>query len=250
MKLLMHPGLPGDLNMAVDWWLLKQAREPVLRFYGWDQPSLTIGYRQQFQMTSELQQLLAEWPTSVRPTGGGYLLHAGELTYSLVIPNNHEMAEQDILSVYSTVRDALISGLPENHPQAEVDSTRGHDSSPTEDCLQSPGPHEPVWHGKKWTASAQVRRQGSVLQHGSVYLEAEQWPEDWTGHSPVFLDNFGSINRGELRKAMIKELTMTLNSTDIWIGQLSRSEWDDISGLRGDFQIKNSTDLPVFARTR
>src|SRR5438445_617792 len=81
---LIHD-LPGDgpWNMAVDEALLEDAARsgrPTLRFYGWAEPTLSLGYFQPYA------QRASHPPSSRcavvrRPTGGGAILHDAELTY-------------------------------------------------------------------------------------------------------------------------------------------------------------------------
>lgn len=246
MDLLIHEDLPGDLNMAVDWWLLKHVEQPVLRFYGWEQPTLTVGYRQQFQVPKILKQLIRRWPCAIRPTGGGYLLHAGELTYSLMIPAHHPLADRGILSFYRLVRDAVIRALPKQCPIQS--SSTGNTSTPTNDCLRSPGPHEPVWDGGKWMASAQVRVDEKILQHGSIYYDSRQWPENWQETTPVFLGDYTDCSPGRIRKRMKENLREKM-TCPVSHRRINSQEWKQIETMRSQFSVETSGEFPVFRRT-
>ena len=86
-RLIRDEPARGDWNMAVDETLLEvagQADRPVLRFYGWSSPTLSLGY---FQGLGERWQhaASASCPLVRRATGGGAILHDRELTYSFVV---------------------------------------------------------------------------------------------------------------------------------------------------------------------
>jgi len=78
----------GAWQMEQDAWLLQRLRHdphPCLRFYGWDQLTLSLGRHQVWP------DPLPGIPIVRRPTGGRAVLHqaaedAAELTYSLVFP--------------------------------------------------------------------------------------------------------------------------------------------------------------------
>ena len=76
--------------MAVDEMLLERAQEQAaacLRFYGWSEPTLSLGY---FQTYADRQEHPPSLPCAAvrRLTGGGAILHDAELTYSIVLPGS------------------------------------------------------------------------------------------------------------------------------------------------------------------
>src|SRR5438045_1687207 len=77
----------GPGNMAADEALLIAAQAGVasLRFYGWTQATLSLGY---FQPASvrDTNPLLSDLPLLRRCTGGEALVHHLELTYALALP--------------------------------------------------------------------------------------------------------------------------------------------------------------------
>ena len=87
-RLIVDPPAPGAWNMAVDEALFEQAAKfgtPTLRFYQWSEPTLSLGY---FQNYDDRRSHAASLGTAAvrRTTGGGAILHDQELTYSLVWP--------------------------------------------------------------------------------------------------------------------------------------------------------------------
>src|SRR5262249_20087454 len=77
----------GATNMAADEVLLEGAvaGTAALRFYGWSEPTLSLGY---FQPESErhTDAQLSPLPVVRRATGGSALVHDHELTYALALP--------------------------------------------------------------------------------------------------------------------------------------------------------------------
>lgn len=186
--------------MATDWWLLQTCEVPVLRVYGWEEPTLTLGYRQRNNPPDVLEVLSSEVPVVIRPTGGGYLLHADEITYSLAIPDGHPLAELDVHDFYGRVRDAFQRMLVELGLVGET--ARGEGSGHQASCLAEPGPHEPVEAGAKWMAAAQLRRRTGLLQHGSLFWSPEGWP-DPVEDRPHFLGQKSDVSRRWVRDRLI-----------------------------------------------
>jgi lipoate-protein ligase A len=91
VRLLPFETLSGPLNMAADEALLHSAVGGVasLRFYGWSEPTLSLGY---FQPAADrlADPLLAKLPWVRRATGGAALVHHHEVTYSLALPPGRE----------------------------------------------------------------------------------------------------------------------------------------------------------------
>ena len=86
-RILEHDPAGGAWNMAVDEALLSSVEEnPVFRIYGWNEWTLSLG-RFQDPEGDLLPAFLADpsFPVVRRMTGGGAILHGGELTYSLVL---------------------------------------------------------------------------------------------------------------------------------------------------------------------
>src|SRR5207249_2965292 len=87
IRLLPFATADGAHNMAADEVLLESAATGAasLRFYGWSEPTLSLGYFQP-EVTRQGNPLLAGLPYVRRPTGGMTLVHHHELTYALALP--------------------------------------------------------------------------------------------------------------------------------------------------------------------
>jgi lipoate-protein ligase A len=172
-RLLIDPPAPGPWNMAVDEVLLETAArwgDSTLRFYRWCEPTLSLGYFQQY--ADRFEHAASREATAVRRlTGGGAILHDHELTYSLSAPAGHPwVSERDRL--YTTIHATLIDALAALGTHAALcqptPAPAGH-SEPLL-CFQRRAPGDVLIGATKVAGSAQRRRRGAVLQHGSVLL--------------------------------------------------------------------------------
>lgn len=247
-SLLVDPPFNPALNMAVDWWLLKTADAPVIRFYRWDQPVVSLGYRQQTSRPTELHDLARNFHLVVRPTGGGYLYHHRDLSYSVVLPDNHELTELGILDSYEVIRDVFAKTL-QSLGLIEGSGT-GWGSGLRENCLDSAADHEPVSDGSKWMAASQLRHRGRLLQHGSLFWRDPSWPSEFKSRKPFHLhDPDRKTTLEDLRESLIRALTeellpdSTLNNGDTLI-----RDWNHILDLTPQFAVSDPDSLPVFDR--
>ena len=166
--------------MAVGEALLEGAAETgcsTLRFYTWLEPTLSLGY---FQGYSERAAHRASQQCALvrRQTGGGAILHDLELTYSLALPVATSSAK-DAAWLYEQVHTALIRALSFFGVAA-----RFCNSSSTvlgEEpflCFQRRARNDLLLDDFKVCGSAQRRRRGAILQHGSILLaRSEKAPE-------------------------------------------------------------------------
>lgn len=170
---------PGHRNMAVDEALLEESLKSgtiFLRLYRWSEATVSLGYFQR-PADQQLDPRLAHLPTVRRLSGGGAILHHHELTYSCCLPPTHPMARQPS-QLYEEIHAVFIRALSELGISI---TRRGHTSlGPQEPflCFLREAAPDLVVDGRKVLGSAQRRRRGAVLQHGSLLLRAsEHTPE-------------------------------------------------------------------------
>src|SRR5205823_3914697 len=91
--------LDGPANMAADECLLESAVAGTasLRFYGWSEATLSLGYFQPEQVRCR-DEGLAQLPFVRRPSGGETLVHHQELTYALALPPGASWQDRDTCS--------------------------------------------------------------------------------------------------------------------------------------------------------
>jgi len=170
----------GATNMAVDEAIMRSVAEdrspPTLRFYGWAPPCVSVGYSQSVRKEVDLDRCRERGYTWVRrPTGGRALLHIDELTYSVVAPQGEARVVGDIITSYRRLSLGLVEGLRTLHGgvvQADrMETDGGLEKSAA--CFDVPSHYEVTAYGRKLVGSAQVRRNGVVLQHGALPLEGD-----------------------------------------------------------------------------
>lgn len=161
------PGL-GCRNMAVDEVLLETAAAgiPTLRFYQWQEPTLSLGYFQSLE-DRELHPASRHCPVVRRSSGGGAIVHDHELTYSFSCP----VLGIDTQQFYREMHHALRFALAQFHIRAELwQADQGSIQGTPFLCFQRRSPGDMVVQNVKIAGSAQRRKRGALLQHGSVLL--------------------------------------------------------------------------------
>ncbi len=174
----------GPRNMAIDEALLHSASERgevCLRFYQWRPATLSLGY---FQRAAErrLHPASAACAMVRRASGGGAIVHDQELTYSLTVAGEHPWAA-DSQGLYRRVHQILIDVLQTQGIGVEfcgVDARTAPGAAPFL-CFQRRTSGDLVVGGEKVAGSAQRRRRGAVLQHGSILLAMSRWAPELPG---------------------------------------------------------------------
>jgi len=169
----------GAENMAVDEALMlaHAAGEtpPTLRFYRWDPPAVSLGYFQDPRTEVDRDTCRRAGVDIVRRrTGGRAVLHEHETTYSVVVSTG--LLPGSVLETYRHLAAGLVQGLRRLGYEAELapeKSTPGGAGNPDGACFEVPSSYEIVVGGKKVVGSAQVRRKGVILQHGSILQRLE-----------------------------------------------------------------------------
>jgi lipoate-protein ligase A len=175
-RLLLDPPAGGAWNMAVDEVLLDGVAAgtapPTLRFYQWRPACLSLGYFQPFDVVN-LDGCRALGVDIVRrPTGGRAILHDRELTYSVALPAA-VLGHGGVLPSYYRLSLALQEGLRNLGVPATLAPESAAGGSPDHGpvCFDRPSAHEILLDGRKLVGSAQMRRGGGLLQHGSILIE-------------------------------------------------------------------------------
>ncbi len=174
-RLLITPPTDGATNMAVDEAMLfaqaDGAGRPTLRLYRWDPPCLSLGYNEPCADVDEAACDRLGYTWVRRPTGGRAILHTDELTYSVVVPAEEPRVTGGIVESYRRLSTGLLTGLRALGAdvfQAQTEKVVNPDQGAA--CFDTPSNYEITVSGKKLVGSAQVRRRGMVLQHGTLPL--------------------------------------------------------------------------------
>jgi lipoate-protein ligase A len=161
--------------MAVDELLLERAirsahPDPIVRIYGWAVPTLSIGRHQRLSDEVVVRCRNRGVEVARRPTGGTAVLHLEDVTYSVVAPHR----SRGVLEAYRWVARGLIASLARLGLEAVV-SEHARSSRISAACFAATVGADLEVGGAKVCGSAQVRRRGWFLQHGSIPV-SPTWP--------------------------------------------------------------------------
>ena len=169
-RLITTWGAPPELNMGLDGALLEDAdAPPTMRFYSWSPPALSLGY---FQRFAEVPAA-SEAPVVVRRiTGGGAIHHANELTFSIATSLGNPLFQGPVTRSYARIHELVCAALSKLGCEAALrgDGTLLSDAKATGMCFHHSTALDIAWAGRKGVGSAQRRRKGRVLHHGSIKL--------------------------------------------------------------------------------
>ncbi len=165
----------GEFNMELDIFLSEICSndEAFFRLYRWNPHTISLGANQ-----SESEIDIAKCKTDniglvKRPTGGRAILHAEELTYSLILPLSFGLSAREI---YNKVSVSLSVALAKYNPKlasVELENIQPNFKQLLNNpsgalCFASTAKSEVKFNGKKLIGSAQRKMSNVVLQHGSI----------------------------------------------------------------------------------
>ncbi len=181
----LHAGSPAE-NMAIDQALLESVEatgQPVLRFYTWSEPTVSMGY---FQAIGDRRDHAESSGLAFvrRATGGGAIVHHRELTYSIAIPLDRSLAgprlelyQQTHLAISEALSDFGVRAVPFRLLGRVEPSSRANPFL----CFQRRTDEDLIVSGYKILGSAQRKTRQAVLQHGSLLMRASPWAPQLPG---------------------------------------------------------------------
>ncbi len=173
-RVIITDPMDGAANMAADEALLRSVaakhEPPTLRLYAWDPFCLSLGYGQRLRDVDLNRVAARGWTVVRRPTGGRAILHGDELTYSITLPEDHPIAAGGIIETYLRLSKGLLVAMQQLGLQVLADADGDTTSAKGPVCFEVPSRYEITVGGKKLIGSAQLRRRGGVLQHGTLPL--------------------------------------------------------------------------------
>ncbi|MDA0284133.1 MAG: biotin/lipoate A/B protein ligase family protein [Planctomycetota bacterium] len=207
----------GTWNMATDEYLLEAAitdHLKAVRLYRWEEATISLGYFQDANDES-LSTAFRDLPVVRRLSGGGAILHDRELTYSFVLPADDPLATEPT-ELYGHIHLAIIDVLRSHHVDCAMrGEARTLDDEPFL-CFVRGDRHDILCAGHKIVGSAQRRRKGAVLQHGSILLEhshhATQIPGLRDLPGGFQRENFSTDSIGELELRLAQAISATLGT--------------------------------------
>ncbi|MFX0026024.1 MAG: biotin/lipoate A/B protein ligase family protein [Candidatus Hermodarchaeota archaeon] len=155
----------GYWNMALDEAILNSVINKkshyTIRFYKWKPSTVSIGLNQSLSTEVNLNVAKENGFNIVRRiTGGGAVFHDefGEITYSIVCSLNflERFNAKKVIEQFEIIEAGIINGLT------------SYGLKPEKGIIHCPAI---FLNGKKFSGNAQVRKKGSLLQHGTILLE-------------------------------------------------------------------------------
>jgi lipoate-protein ligase A len=156
-RLIVSLTQPALFNMAADEYLLSEYRLPTLRIYSWQPQAISLGRFQAINQVVNLSICREQNITVIRrTTGGGAVFHDQEITYSLIIAQNLDSRLTDLSESYRFINQPIIDTLRQIGVRAKF--------VPINDL---------VVNDKKISGCAQTRKQGIILQHGTILFDLD-----------------------------------------------------------------------------
>ncbi len=178
MNFIPYSVLPGAENMKIDEELLNSAineklNYPIFRLYGWAPACVSLG-RNQNDNFIDTKVLKSKGIDVVRRlTGGRALLHDDEITYSFICPVSYLKNGEHVVSSYKEISQILI----DKFKTIGIDLSFG-ESKPVKTgfdyCMLISTGADLCFNGKKLIGSAQCRKAGYILQHGSILYNFDE----------------------------------------------------------------------------
>ncbi len=167
MKLIPYSIHSGKENMQIDSDLLEAAvknksDEAVFRLYGWSPMCISLGRNQKSDIFSD-----SDIDCVRRLTGGRALLHDDEVTYSFISPVANIPDGESVIESYKYISGILIDffktlGIDLNYGEnKKIDAKYEY-------CMLLSTGADVCYQNKKIIGSAQCRKNGYILQHGSI----------------------------------------------------------------------------------
>ena len=190
LRLLPYQERDGATNMAADEALLETAADrglASLRFYAWSEPTVSLGY---FQPAEAASRIPGNLPWVRRSTGGEAIVHHHELTYAIAFPDSKEWRSPEpwTCRFHYLIRAVLAEREIESRAVLCGEERRLGEVL----CFLNQTPGDLQIEGSKVVGSAQRKRKGAILQHGSILLARSEFASMLPGISdfarePVYL---------------------------------------------------------------
>jgi lipoate-protein ligase A len=219
-RLLIHNAASAADNMAIDEAILRHITENnspnTLRFYTWNPSTVSIGYFQGIEQEVDLDVCREKGVAVVRRlTGGGAVYHDrdGEVTYSICLKDNDPSIPRKVLDSYHVLCAGLIEGFAHLGLNAEF--------KPINDIIVN---------GKKISGSAQTRRFGGILQHGTLLCRVD----------PKLMFSLLKVPNEKIRDKLIQAVEERVTSIEKELGYVDRDKVIEamITGYRETLHVE------------
>lgn len=163
------------LDEAIAISVRKGESPPTLRVYGWNTPSVSIGYSQKVSDIDSEYCKKKGIPIVRRPTGGRAVLHSSEITYSFSVKTDNEMFSKGLRDNYKKISTVFVIFLSKIGLSPEVRLLRKNPTTRSPLCFESISYGEITINGRKIIGSAQKRWADGLLQQGSIPISIDRY---------------------------------------------------------------------------
>ncbi len=196
----------------------------TIRLFRWKPSAVSIGYFQGLLDEIDINFCGARGIDYVRRrTGGGAVYHdtQGEITYSIIVSQNHRLISNDFQKTYETLCHGLTIGL---------------------DIIGIPAKFHPIndilVNDKKISGNAQTRGLGVVHQHGTLLREVD----------PKLMFTVLKVPNEKIRDKLIKSVSERVTSVndylkrDVEFYELKKAL---LEGFESAFDIELQPSVPL-----
>lgn len=217
VRLMIHEEADRFTNMAVDEALLRllpDHPQPILRFYQWSEPAVSIGYFQPTTEAPEGRSLVRRY------TGGGLVDHEADFTYSVIVPRGHDVYEAGTVGSYEQIHTAVAEALRKQGLVADLAPCCQDVESVA--CFQKAVKYDVVGSSEeeKLAGAAQRRTREGCLHQGSILIQGYDYEVMCETLAETLLPLLGShYEDSELlgtEESRVQELLQSRYSTDEW----------------------------------
>ncbi len=213
--------------MSRDAVMLERASRPAIRFYGWSEPSISLGKHQQVSRAVHAARCCELGVRIVRrPTGGKAVLHGHDLTFSVALPLS--LLPRDRTSVgasHCLIMGAVATALK----QLGVTVRHGFDvpsvpSLSPADCFLHVSEADLAYEdGTKAAGGAQARSRSGLLQQVSIPLGSPRVPpnEVFVGPTAPIGNRLSGLDIEELQRCIAVHLARAIG------GEMVEDAWSD-----------------------
>lgn len=175
IKFVPYEVLTGAENMQKDSDLLdfaikEQIDYPIFRLYGWKPACVSLGRNQHSDFIDRGVLKKNNIDVVKRLTGGRALLHDNEITYSCIFPVSYLQNGENVTKSYMEISQFLIKMFASTGIELDFGTTKPVNTKHDYCMLISTGA-DLCYRGKKLIGSAQCRKNGYILQHGSILYD-------------------------------------------------------------------------------
>lgn len=178
--------------------ILLKEKEPVFRLYAWSPKCISLGRNQKEDFIQNTNIDVVR-----RLTGGRALLHDNEITYSCVMPAKEGISVNDS---YKEISKILIDFFKTLGVKLDFGENKKI-STKFDYCMLISTGADVCYQGKKIIGSAQFRKQGYILQHGSILFDYnKEFLEELFGEKVQGITTVKEILPEITKEMFIKEL--------------------------------------------